>query len=128
MQRPALTRRNCHLRPRETFSAVNSSLISFRLYFPFDFIMVHFHGLDLFYFRSSNADKPFCNSVFKTAAARKRLYEINRAMPNAAAAASPPINAVCNPLRHIEQPVNRPLTPPNISSASSVTAQETFKA
>jgi hypothetical protein len=37
-----------------------------------------------------------------------RSYEINRAMPNAAAAASPPINAVCNPLRSIERPVIRP--------------------
>jgi hypothetical protein len=34
-------------------------------------------------------------------------HAIKRAMPNAAVAANPPINAVCNPLRIIGVPVNR---------------------
>ena len=50
------------------------------------------------------------------------------AMPNAAAAARPPITAVWKPLRSAPEPVTRPLTAPKTSSASSVMPTEAGRA
>jgi len=50
--------------------------------------------------------------------------EINLAKPKAAAAASPPIKAVCSALRMGCPPVKRPLTYPKMSSAKSVKMTE----
>src|SRR5262249_37621007 len=59
---------------------------------------------------------------------RERYREISRAIRNAAPAATPPINAVCRPLRIGLTPVKRPLTAPKISRAHSVTTTETRSA
>ncbi len=49
-------------------------------------------------------------------------------MPNAAAAANPPMLLVCSALRMTGTPVNRPLIPPNTASAPRVTTTESFNA
>ena|GEM_PF-2244237 len=54
-------------------------------------------------------------------------YEIHRAMPNAAAAAIPPIPTVWRPPTSGLIPVSRPFTAPNAKRASSVTAAETAR-
>ena len=51
-------------------------------------------------------------------------YPIHRAMPNAAAAATPPMPTVCKPPISGRIPVSRPFTTPNAKRASSVTAAE----
>lgn len=54
-------------------------------------------------------------------------YEIHRAMPNAAAAAIPPIPTVWRPPTSGLIPVSRPFTAPNAKRARSVTAAETAR-
>lgn len=54
-------------------------------------------------------------------------YEIHRAMPNAAAAAIPPMPTVWRPPSSGLIPVSRPFTTPNAKRASSVTAAETAR-
>src|SRR5215208_604798 len=51
-------------------------------------------------------------------------HEIALAMPNAAAAARPPITTVCRALRTGEAPVNLPFTYPKMASATSVMPTE----
>ena len=52
-------------------------------------------------------------------------YEIHRAMPNATAAATPPIPTVWRPPSSGLTPVSRPFTAPNAKRARSVTVAET---
>jgi hypothetical protein len=68
----------------------------------------------------STARTPPCR--FDRQAAAAVLYERERAMTNAAAAASPPISTVCSALRAGRAPVKRPLIQPKTARAVPVTA------
>src|SRR5438552_3933518 len=70
-------------------------------------------------------------NLYKMMRAQRRFKnqaENSFAMPNAAAAASPPMIRVCNDALHGVVPVKRPLMYPKRASATNVTPMETLSA
>lgn len=74
--------------------------------------------------RSRSYSFNFSNTSQNLKVHRVSSYEINRAIKNAAPAATLPIKAVCKALRNGRVPVKRPFTNPNTNKATSVRATE----
>jgi hypothetical protein len=78
--------------------------------------------------RSRGYSFNFSNSSQNLKVHRVSSHEINRAIKNAAPAATLPIKAVCKALRSGRVPVKRPFTKPKMNNATSVKATENISA